>query len=174
VENLSSKNFLFYLEKNEISINPLTLLISLIGPMDCNPILTVQDIKEFCLKMCIEKNKKEYCDIAFSDKLEKQDIIKLLENISSKKHIKNEEIKCAVFLLEKNISKLPIKYSEGLLYLTRFWSKFNFPKYMPHIVQGLNNDIKPEDYYSEENYIRIKKSHLRWLNETKKKLRKIS
>ena len=61
------------------------------------------------------------------------------------------------------LEELPASPIDGLAELTDFWGTFGFPDDMPHVVQGLGNDISPIDYYTEENYRQLLDRHRSWL-----------
>ena len=98
---------------------------------------------------------------------ETNEIDKLLLFLS-KDIVSTEDIeikKWSIILLTKlldSISSIPL---EGLLELTEFWSMFDYPQFSPHILQGVNNNISPKEYYTEENYKHIKDSHMKWIEQ---------
>jgi hypothetical protein len=55
--------------------------------------------------------------------------------------------------------------THGLIRLTEFWDDFGFPQDMPHVVQGRENTVKPDRYYSVENLKEILKRHNRWIQD---------
>lgn len=39
----------------------------------------------------------------------------------------------------------------------------DFPEDSPHIFQGRDNNITPEQYYTEQNYSYLFDEHVRWI-----------
>lgn len=70
-----------------------------------------------------------------------------------------------VVLLQKTLSDLSKDAMNGLLELTEFWSNFGFPADSPHVVQGLGNDIPPNEYYTQENFEKLLQRHRKWLKQ---------
>jgi hypothetical protein len=61
------------------------------------------------------------------------------------------------------LEELPESPIDGLAELTDFWGALEFPDDMPHVVQGLGNDISPLDYYTEKTYRQLLDRHRTWL-----------
>lgn len=53
-------------------------------------------------------------------------------------------------------------FVDGLLQLTELWDKLDYPKDSPHTVQGRNNKISPNEYYTQENYDKLYKANCEW------------
>lgn len=53
----------------------------------------------------------------------------------------------------------------GLLELGNLWLSLGEIPDCPHVFQGVNNDILPEEYYTRENYERLYNAHKEWLKE---------
>jgi hypothetical protein len=62
--------------------------------------------------------------------------------------------------LEPTLSYDPIS---GLIQLTEFWEKFDYPDDSPHVVQGRSNDQDPQQYYTTENFLNVRKRHQEWM-----------
>jgi hypothetical protein len=67
------------------------------------------------------------------------------------------------FQLTQLLKELPESPVDGLSELTAFWNALDFPQDMPHVVQGLGNDITPNEYYTQENYRYLVDRHKAWL-----------
>jgi hypothetical protein len=67
------------------------------------------------------------------------------------------------YLLTKLLANLPTSPISGLSELTSFWNTLGFPRDMPHVVQGLGNDISPDQYYTQDNYQKLVARHREWL-----------
>jgi hypothetical protein len=56
-----------------------------------------------------------------------------------------------------------IDHITGLIQLLDIWAKFDFPDDSPHIIQGRDNNILPQDYYTEDNYRMLLKRNEVWV-----------
>ena len=46
--------------------------------------------------------------------------------------------------------------------MTELWDSLGFPEDSPHIVQGVNNTLSPNEYYSQENYDELYRLNYEW------------
>lgn len=53
-------------------------------------------------------------------------------------------------------------FVDGLIQLTELWDKLDYPKDSPHTVQGRNNKISQNEYYTQENYDKLYKANCEW------------
>ncbi|WP_165602840.1 DUF2247 family protein [Photorhabdus australis] len=142
--------------------------------------LLASDISEFA---CDELAKLDMDDPLLTDVSEAafcteitSEIISNLEIICDKKNINMQlsERKwryVALYILLLN--GLPDDYVYGLLKLNEFWSLWGDSGDSPNIVQGVGNNLSPSEYYSEETYCLLMKSHQDWLDKEIKQLRLI-
>lgn len=75
--------------------------------------------------------------------------------------------KWRVTLLEQLLRSLPLDPVYGLIALSEFWQSFGFPSDCPHEVQGRGNAVTPEDYYAEDNLLRLLRRHRAWIEREK-------
>jgi hypothetical protein len=71
--------------------------------------------------------------------------------------------KWRVLLLTQVMKRLPESPVDGLAELTAFWNALDFPGDMPHVVQGLGNELSPSEYYTQDNYRTLLDRHREWL-----------
>lgn len=81
-----------------------------------------------------------------------------------------EEKKVRLVYVIKNMPNQNIDYITGLIELGNIWSSLDFPKDSPHIFQGRNNTISPNDYYTRDNYNYLYQKHLEWIEKEKKQI----
>ena len=67
--------------------------------------------------------------------------------------------------IKKNFPQLNKNIIQGLIELNDLWVKLDFPKDSPCILQGVKNNISPQEYYTEENYIYLYNRHLDWIRD---------
>lgn len=90
----------------------------------------------------------------------------ILCNLSNREYLNdNFQIKKWIVYLVKNLlENLPNDYFDGLLEITDFWISLDIDfKNCPHTFQGVNNNIIPEEYYTQEMYNKIINEHKEWL-----------
>ena len=76
----------------------------------------------------------------------------------------SDTLKWQVLLLSRILSEMKDMDSvKGLTALTEFWAIWDYPDYMPHIVQGRGNTIAGYDYFSEKHFHIIIDRHERWI-----------
>lgn len=71
--------------------------------------------------------------------------------------------KWVVCYVNKNIQKKYDNCIDGLIELGDIWIKLGMPKDSPHIFQGVDNCISPQEYYTIENYENLYQSHINWV-----------
>ena len=83
---------------------------------------------------------------------------------------KSEKVDCdieyrkwRVIYVLKHLPNIHDDYIQGLIELGDIWASLDFPDDSPHVFQGKNNSITPNEYYTQENYIRLLESHREWL-----------
>ena len=88
-----------------------------------------------------------------------------------KKLAKNENVnveiqirKLRVLILFRQFKALPNDYTNGLIELTEVWISLGIPDDCPHIIQGRNNLLSPDMYYTEKMYAILKKRNFDWLD----------
>ena len=73
--------------------------------------------------------------------------------------------KWRLVMLKRAMAELPKDPVYGLIALTEFWERFDFPSDSPHVVQGRGNQISPAEYFTAESYRRILDDHERWIRD---------
>jgi hypothetical protein len=105
--------------------------------------------------------------------LETSEIEGLLEDICTRKHI-NFELslrKWRFILLEELLDNLPDDPIYALLEITEFWLSWGNPSDKPHIIQGVDNDLTPNQYYTLKNLKELVNKHKQWMADEIRKLR---
>jgi hypothetical protein len=69
--------------------------------------------------------------------------------------------------------KNKIDYLNGLIELTELWASFGYPDDSPHVIQGRNNDLTPQEYYSKKMFDSSLQEHQRWVEKEIKFLKEI-
>jgi len=81
--------------------------------------------------------------------------------------------KWRVVLVEEALSKLSSEPLYGLIGLTELWEKFDYPIDSPHVMQGINNNLSPKEYYTQGNYNQVIERHRKWIESEFRVLRNV-
>lgn len=153
-------------KKNKLPVNWATILIGWNGPGKFTRILTGQEIIEYALEL-IESDSnvlEEVWLLVGCNKNDTEEIQDLLVKLASVEcNEANEVLKWQIVLLQDELEKIDKRPLYGLLQLTEFWDKFNYPSDSPHIVQGMNNEVSPEEYYTKENFDNLIRAQNEWV-----------
>ena len=132
------------------------------------PTLTINDICDFATKQLELSNvfKEFVARLAFAqnDKYEFDDVLSRLtqhENICRDIQLR----KWITLLVIQQLLNLPDDYTEGLLTLTELWVSMGVPDNCPHVIQGRDNTLSPNEYYTAAMYNALRQKHYNWLNE---------
>ena len=152
-----------------IGVNWSTIAIGWDGPGKWPRLLTLEDVQTFAsLALCAPQtaNEANLVGIVAASSADIEDVTRKIHSlaIASRADVEHELRKWRVILLKEALWKIPRDPIYGLIALTEFWDKFNFPGDSPHIVQGRGDTTSPEDYYTEENYRRLLQRHASWVD----------
>ena len=94
------------------------------------------------------------------------DTINMLGTICKIKQIYLTESrkKWLLFSLQELLNDLPNDILYGPLKLNQFWLEWGDLKESPNIIQGVNNSLTPNEFYSRENFNSMILNHRLWLN----------
>lgn len=153
-------------KKNNILINWKLINIGCLGSEAFFKELDYEEITNYAISIFDEKNKNILRILSYNkDEYEEMgEFIKELaiqENSDEKIAYKKWEL---IYII-KNLPPKRIDYIQGIIELQDIWAKIDFPKDSPLILQGLNNDISPEEFYTENNYLILYNLHMDWIKE---------
>jgi hypothetical protein len=167
-------DYLKKFEDNNLSVNWTTILIGLKGPGKFEGKLSIGDVTNYAISK-IEQNSSQCEEVLILAGLNEEDselVYKYVKNLADGED-KDKEVelrKWIVILLKDVINTINPDPLNGLIQFTEFWEKFDYPKFSPHIIQGINNTITPKEYYTPENFKRIVNLHDLWVKKEKEKL----
>lgn len=139
--------------------------------------LTEQDIIDYAISKIEDGDESlDIVLLASSSASNPEEIKELLKKLSNNEKVDTniEFRKWRVMYVAKHLPDIQNDYIQGLLDLGDIWAMFNFPDDSPHIFQGRNNSITPEEYYTQENYEKLLEIHQRWIKEEISYLRSLS
>jgi hypothetical protein len=159
--------YLTELKNAGIDVNWFTLLLGLEGPGKHAPLLELRDVEAFATEQLDTSpgsgDAATAVLVATEGGLEEtRTVLRKLaqaENRNSEQELR----KWRFVLLQQALVALPLDLLYGLLTLTEFWERFDYPPDSPHVVQGRDNRMSPPDYFSEENYRASIQRHREWL-----------
>lgn len=128
--------------------------------------LAGQDIIDFAMSKM--KDGDESIDVvllASSHAANAEEISEILKRLSDGEDVNadNEFRKWRVMYVSKSLPDIRAEYIQGLIELGDIWAMLDFPDDSPHVFQGRNNSITPNEYYTQENYMRLLEKHRQWL-----------
>jgi hypothetical protein len=170
----SKNRFIQRLIDENISITWGFLLLGFDGPGTLTKQISQQDIIDYCLNLHLQGIEDRIVeDIAFASEDEEELIRNKLNDLSKIENNSDIDLKTWEYLLlEELIPTLPKDPLRGLLELTDFWSQFNYPKNSPHQIQGRNNTLTPQEFYTRENFNFLLEENKKWLQKTENELKR--
>lgn len=153
-------------KNNNLKINWKVIDIGCLGSEIFKNELSYDDIINFSLEEFDEKNKL-ILRIVASDRDEYQEMGYLVQELANmeKSEYKLAFEKWKLVYIKKNFPKLNKNVIQGLIELNDLWVKLDFPEDSLCILQGVKNNISPQEYYTEENYIYLYNRHLNWIRD---------
>ena len=153
-------------KNNNLKINWKVIDIGCLGSEIFKNELSYDDIINFSLEEFDEKNKL-ILRIVASDRDGYQEMGYLVQELANmeKSEYKLAFEKWKLVYIKKNFPKLNKNVIQGLIELNDLWVKLDFPEDSLCILQGVKNNISPQEYYTEENYIYLYNRHLNWIRD---------
>lgn len=128
--------------------------------------LAGQDIIDFAMSKMEDGDESiDVVLLASSRATDTEEISELLKRLSGGEKVDadNELRKWRAIYVSKNLPDIQAEYMQGLIELGDIWALLDFPDDSPHVFQGRNNSITPNEYYTKENYIKLLEKHQEWL-----------
>lgn len=165
MENQSCHDNLKLLIRFGFQINWTLLLMGYRGHGFIPPILTQKDICMYAMEQLeltddylvaiLADSENNSCE--FDETLEK---LSRYENVSTEIQLR----KLRVLVLYREFKSLPDQYVDGLLALSEAWISLGMPDDCPHVFQGRNNSLSPDEYYTQSMYDYLKEKNFNWLD----------
>ena len=147
-------------------INWTLLRIGYLGYDFIWPLFTKEDIVTYAIKQ-LEWADNYLVANLISEENDNYEFEMILERMAKNEDV-NIEIqlrKLRVLIVFRHLKTLPNDYTNGLIELTEIWVSLGMSDDCPHIIQGRNNSLSPDIYYTKEMYDALKKKNFDWLNE---------
>ena len=126
-----------------------------------------QDIINYAVaKMEGGDDSLEVVSLASTNATNDNAIDELLVKMASNENIDNdvEYRKWRVIYVLKHLPNDQVDYIQGLIVLGDIWATLDYPNDSPHVFQGRNNLMTPNEYYTQENYFQLLKNHREWID----------
>lgn len=167
--------------KRHLSINWTTVLVGLNGlgafsPWpdridQFSPFLSLDEVFEFAYeRLALTSSSEETELIHLLTSLDhstatRASVRSILVRLSSLEcnDVSIEVRKWRIVLLEELMKNLASSALYGLLQLSEFWQGFGFPSDSPHDVQGVQNNLTPDQYYRIDNFEKTIVDHNEWI-----------
>ena len=160
-------NILKKMAGDDVPVNWSTVLRGWYGPGKFDRQLQVADIAAYAQAM-IESNPEQpvaVLKLAGARDDETEMVESSLKQLAALEPVDEttEVRKWRLYLLKELEPALSDDPLYGLIALTEFWEKFDYPDDSPHVVQGRGNHQDPQQYYTPENFLKIRKLHREWI-----------
>jgi hypothetical protein len=160
---------------SRLPVNWATMRTGWNGPGKFPPQLSVADVAAYATQLIEENLEQPDCvlRLAGADENEREMVEKCLLRLAAQAGADEavELRKWRALMLEEVLETLDDSPLYGLIGLTEFWEKFDYPPDSPHQVQGRDDQLSPADYYTAANFRRVLAQHRRWLDEEKASLK---
>lgn len=137
--------------------------------------LSANEIINYAISLLDSNNNEDLLDLASSrpDEIESINMIltKLAEKEKSDYSI--EYRKWQLLYVIRNMPKKDEEFIAGLCQLGDIWAYLDFPNESPHIFQGRNNNIIPNEYYTSDNFLTLYNKHIDWIEKETKQIKNI-
>lgn len=174
-------NYIDEFKKNNIPFSWNELKIGRFGYADNHFYLQGMLDDEFVMKYTLDylsKNENEENEYLWElgslfSPYDENEIYKFLDLIedSSEKDL-NSYYRWRWILVNDLLNKISDKdYVNALLEISEFWLELKSPIDMPYQYQGVENQLTPQEFYTEEHLSKVLSNHKRWLKEEKEQLK---
>ncbi len=115
------------------------------------------------------------CDLAILDKNDTMEIENILFHLSNRENLNmlNEFNKLRYIYIAQKLTDRNDNFIDGIMELNDLWVKLEYPNDSPHVFQGINNNITPQEYFTEENYEKLFNKAKIWLSNECELIKKI-
>lgn len=130
--------------------------------------ISIREIVEYAMER-LEKgdDRIEICELAGSREHDLEDVMNTLYELANEEKSQDDledrklmAVRVNKFLKDKNSNCI-----DGLMGLTELWLELGYTVDSPHIIQGANNCISPEEYYTDANYNYLYEKNKCWLKD---------
>ncbi len=135
-----------------------------------NSIFSREILATEIINYAISKLKSNYedkliCELAILNQNDTFEIENILRRLSEREDISmlKEFKKLRCIYVGKKLNNQNDNFIDGIMELNNMWIKLGYPNDSPHVFQGINNNITPQEYFTEENYKKLFNTSKIWL-----------
>ena len=146
---------------------------------DFPPLLTLDEVYEYCYDAIAKTDSKEEISLIidlleFENRSPDRALVRsLLQPLA--KLVPNETAfelrKWRVIMLDEILAQLKNNVVDDLAALSEFWMYFGFPPDSPMKFQGIDNNICPEEFYTDENHKQAVAANKVWVQREKQEIK---
>jgi hypothetical protein len=138
--------------------------------------LSSRDIIDYATNKLVESDDTDIIALACEYEPNTDKVAELLGKLANKENSEydHEFTKWKVVYVLTYLPKDDADYIQGLVDIGDIWVDLGFPQDSPHIFQGVENEITPEEYYTLANYKLLHQRHLDWISERISQLKALS
>lgn len=128
--------------------------------------IRAEDVIEYAIeKLQNGDDDIEVCELAGTQANERNNICELLWKLAQLENTEDEmeDRKIRAIIVYNALKIKNDNFIDGLMDLTDLWASLGFPSDCPHIVQGKDNNISPNEYYTENYYTFMYEKNKEWL-----------
>ena len=130
--------------------------------------IPISEIVEYAMEQLGKgEDRIEICELAGSNNDDLDDVINILYELATEEKCQDDfedrklrAVRVNNFLKDKNKNCI-----DGLMGLTELWLELGYTDDAPHVIQGINNNISPVEYYTDDNYNYLYKKNKQWLRD---------
>lgn len=128
--------------------------------------LQVEDVVEYAMEQLEAGNDRiEVCEIAGFCDSDSDYLLNILYDLAREENCDDEfeDRKLRAVIISDSLRLKKDNCIDGLMELTELWLALGCPKDSPHIIQGKDNNISPNEYYTDDNYNYLYAKNKDWL-----------
>lgn len=128
--------------------------------------LQVEDVVEYAMEQLEAGNDRiEVCEIAGFCDSDSDYLLTILYDLAREENCDDEfeDRKLRAVIINDSLKLKKDNCIDGLMELTELWIALGCPKDSPHIIQDKDNNISPNEYYTDDNYNCLYAKNKDWL-----------
>jgi hypothetical protein len=134
--------------------------------------LSSSEVSRFACEKLIDIDEEnvshgQILQLACAEENSEGEIVSLLKEICKNERIELDvsHRKWRLVMLSGILENLPDDPLYALMDLSQFWTVWGNPTDSPHVIQGVDNEMSPNEYYTIENKNKLLEKHKVWLEE---------
>jgi len=130
--------------------------------------LSTREIIDYAISIMMDDENTDniITDLACEYETQEDKVDRYVKQLAEKENTEYdlEYRKWRVLYVMQNLPNPEMEFINGLIELGDIWAKFDFPSDSPHVYQSRQNDMTPEQYYTQENFSKLLSKHKEWID----------